>query len=134
MNRDAGLEPGETFCLCVSPGSSPDPTRLIVYPTLSKYPLCVFFFHQTTLLMLHRFLYRYCGVHFNVPPPSTPAIPPSIEQIDSSFGATHPGLFNAEKQIFLLNFRGLSFTFPIQSEFEPRFARGRSERVLFSIP
>ena len=23
MNRDAGLEPGQTFCLCVSPGSSP---------------------------------------------------------------------------------------------------------------
>jgi len=73
---------------------------------------------------LNKLKLRYCGVHFNVPPPSTPAIPPSIEQIDSSFGATHPGLFNAEKQIFLLNFRGLSFTFPIQSEFEPRFARG----------
>ena len=23
VNRDTGLEPGETFCLCVSPGSSP---------------------------------------------------------------------------------------------------------------
>ena len=23
VNRDAGLEPGMTFCLCVSPGSGP---------------------------------------------------------------------------------------------------------------
>uniref|UniRef100_A0A8C5SPS6 Uncharacterized protein n=1 Tax=Laticauda laticaudata TaxID=8630 RepID=A0A8C5SPS6_LATLA len=29
---------------------------------------------------------KYCGVHFN-----SQAIPPTIEQIDQSFGATHPG-------------------------------------------
>jgi len=71
---------------------------------------------------LEKLKLRYCGVHFNTP--TTPSIVPSIEQIDASFGATHPGVYNAEKRIFVLNFRGLSFTFPIETEFEPRFAGG----------
>ncbi|XP_052233551.1 phagosome assembly factor 1-like [Dreissena polymorpha] len=62
---------------------------------------------------------KYCGVHFN-----TSTIQPTIEQIDQSFGATHPGVYNSEKQLFVLNFRGLSFDFPIESKFEPRYAHG----------
>ncbi|KAK6178576.1 hypothetical protein SNE40_013334 [Patella caerulea] len=62
---------------------------------------------------------KYCGVHFN-----TPQVRPTIEQIDQSFGATHPGVYISEKQLFVLNFRGLSFDFPIDSKFEPKYAHG----------
>uniref|UniRef100_A0A3P9Q143 Phagosome assembly factor 1 n=1 Tax=Poecilia reticulata TaxID=8081 RepID=A0A3P9Q143_POERE len=53
---------------------------------------------------------KYCGVHFN-----SQAIVPTIEQIDQSFGATHPGVYNAAEQLFHLNFRGLSFSFQLDS-------------------
>ncbi|KAJ8303189.1 hypothetical protein KUTeg_019585, partial [Tegillarca granosa] len=62
---------------------------------------------------------KYCGVPFNAP-----QVQPTIEQIDQSFGATHPGVYNSEKQLFVLNFRGLSFDFPIESKFEPKYAHG----------
>ncbi|XP_046558892.1 phagosome assembly factor 1-like isoform X2 [Haliotis rubra] len=62
---------------------------------------------------------KYCGVHFN-----TAQVRPTIEQIDQSFGATHPGVYISEKQLFVLNFRGLSFDFPIDSKFEPKYAHG----------
>lgn len=56
---------------------------------------------------------KYCGLSFNCP-----EVLPSIEQIEHSFGATHPGIFDAEKQLFALNFRGLSFYFPVESKFQ----------------
>ncbi|XP_041375935.1 UPF0183 protein C16orf70-like [Gigantopelta aegis] len=62
---------------------------------------------------------KYCGVHFN-----TAQVRPTIEQVDQSFGATHPGVYISEKQLFVLNFRGLSFDFPIDSKFEPKYAHG----------
>uniref|UniRef100_A0A8C1GMH4 Chromosome 16 open reading frame 70 n=1 Tax=Cyprinus carpio TaxID=7962 RepID=A0A8C1GMH4_CYPCA len=67
---------------------------------------------------------KYCGVHFN-----SQAIAPTIEQIDQSFGATHPGVYNAAEQLFHLNFRGLSFSFQLDSwseapKYEPNFAHG----------
>lgn len=49
---------------------------------------------------------------------------PTIDQIDHSFGATHPGIYDPEKRIFTLNFRGLSFTFPVEQASEPRYVRG----------
>lgn len=88
----------------------------------------------------------FSGVHFN-----SQAIAPTIEQIDQSFGATHPGgtfqpintntishewtgsvislssfiqsfclvlprpVYNAAEQLFHLNFRGLSFSFQLDS-------------------
>uniref|UniRef100_A0A8D0AN25 Phagosome assembly factor 1 n=1 Tax=Sander lucioperca TaxID=283035 RepID=A0A8D0AN25_SANLU len=57
------------------------------------------------------------------------AIAPTIEQIDQSFGATHPGVYNAAEQLFHLNFRGLSFSFQLDSwneapKYEPNFAMG----------
>ncbi|XP_023930822.1 UPF0183 protein C16orf70 homolog [Lingula anatina] len=68
---------------------------------------------------LNKVKLKYCGVHFN-----TPHIQPTIAQIDQSFGATHPGVYDSERQVFVLNFRGLSFTFPIESKLEPRYAHG----------
>lgn len=56
---------------------------------------------------------KYCGLSFNCP-----EVLPSIEQIEHSFGATHPGVYDAEKQLFALNFRGLSFYFPVESKFQ----------------
>uniref|UniRef100_A0A4W4HGH9 Uncharacterized protein n=1 Tax=Electrophorus electricus TaxID=8005 RepID=A0A4W4HGH9_ELEEL len=66
----------------------------------------------------------FSGVHFN-----SQAIAPTIEQIDQSFGATHPGVYNAAEQLFHLNFRGLSFSFQLDSwseapKYEPNFAHG----------
>jgi hypothetical protein len=67
---------------------------------------------------------KYCGVHFN-----SQAIAPTIEQIDQSFGATHPGVYNSAEQLFHHNFRGLSFSFQLDSwteapKYEPNFAHG----------
>uniref|UniRef100_H3B161 Phagophore assembly factor 1 n=1 Tax=Latimeria chalumnae TaxID=7897 RepID=H3B161_LATCH len=56
------------------------------------------------------FFFSFSGVHFN-----SQAIAPTIEQIDQSFGATHPGVYNATEQLFHLNFRGLSFSFQLDS-------------------
>ncbi|ENN82055.1 hypothetical protein D910_04829 [Dendroctonus ponderosae] len=56
---------------------------------------------------------KYCGLAFN-----SPELLPSIEQIEHSFGATHPGEYDSEKQVFTLNFRGLSFYFPVESKFQ----------------
>lgn len=62
---------------------------------------------------------KYCGVHFN-----SPHMEPTIDQIDQSFGATHPGVYDSSHQLFFLNFRGVSFTFPIDSKFEPHYVHG----------
>lgn len=49
---------------------------------------------------------------------------PSIEQIEHSFGATHPGVYDAAKHLFALHFRGLSFYFPVDSKLQPDYAHG----------
>lgn len=56
---------------------------------------------------------KYCGIPFN-----SPEIPPTFEQIDRSFGATHPGVYDESQQLFVLSFRGLSFSFPVDSKFQ----------------
>ncbi|XP_014663843.1 PREDICTED: UPF0183 protein C16orf70 homolog isoform X2 [Priapulus caudatus] len=68
---------------------------------------------------LSRVKLKYCGKTF-----ASPQVPPTIEQIDQSFGATHPGVYDAALQLFVLNFRGLSFSFPIESKFQPKYAHG----------
>ncbi len=45
-------------------------------------------------------------------------VAPTIEQIDQSFGATHPGVFDDERRVFTLTFRGLSFEFPAETPFQ----------------
>ncbi|XP_063629478.1 PHAF1 protein CG7083 [Cydia splendana] len=62
---------------------------------------------------------RYSGMCFN-----SPEIAPSIEQVEHCFGATHPGLYDSQRHLFALNFRGLSFYFPVDSKFEPGYAHG----------
>uniref|UniRef100_A0A1B6MN84 Uncharacterized protein n=1 Tax=Graphocephala atropunctata TaxID=36148 RepID=A0A1B6MN84_9HEMI len=62
---------------------------------------------------------KYCGLVFN-----SPEVVPSIEQIEHSFGATHPGVYDAEKQLFVLNFRGLSFSFHVDTKFQASYTQG----------
>lgn len=62
---------------------------------------------------------KYYGLPFN-----SPEVVPSIEEIEHSFGATHPGVYDAAKQLFALHFRGLSFYFPVDSKLQPGYAHG----------
>uniref|UniRef100_A0A182JNQ4 Uncharacterized protein n=1 Tax=Anopheles christyi TaxID=43041 RepID=A0A182JNQ4_9DIPT len=62
---------------------------------------------------------NYCSMPFN-----SPEVVPSIEEIEHSFGATHPGVYDAAKQLFALHFRGLSFYFPVDSKLQPGYAHG----------
>ncbi|KAJ6648019.1 PHAF1 protein, partial [Pseudolycoriella hygida] len=55
---------------------------------------------------------------------NSPEVAPSIEQIEHSFGATHPGVYDAAKHLFALHFRGLSFYFPVDSKLQPGYAHG----------
>ena len=52
---------------------------------------------------------KYCGLHFN-----SPEVLPSIEQIEHSFGATHPGVYDSDKQVSskTVNKLPLIFFFP----------------------
>ena len=47
-----------------------------------------------------------------------PDVSPTIEQIDQSFGATRPGVYDEDKKIFTLTFRGLAFEFPAETKFQ----------------
>uniref|UniRef100_A0A182P764 Uncharacterized protein n=1 Tax=Anopheles epiroticus TaxID=199890 RepID=A0A182P764_9DIPT len=62
---------------------------------------------------------KYCSMTFN-----SPEVVPSIEEIEHSFGATHPGVYDAAKQLFALHFRGLSFYFPVESKLQPGYGHG----------
>jgi len=62
---------------------------------------------------------KYCGSVF-----SSPSVQPTTQQIDQTFGATHPGVYHSESRLFVLNFRGLSFEFKIESKCEPRYSHG----------
>lgn len=70
---------------------------------------------------------KYGGVHFN-----SPEVLPSIEQIEHSFGATHPGVYDAAKQLFALHFRGLSFFFPVDSKLQEGYAHGLGSLIFLS--
>ncbi|CAB0039930.1 unnamed protein product [Trichogramma brassicae] len=112
-----------------------DGVRLIFDPVVQR--LKIIEIYNMKLVKL-----KYCGLHFN-----SPEVLPSIEQIEHSFGATHPGVYDSDKQViiplffislisssnlltyvllqvFVLNFRGLSFYFPIDSKFQPGYAHG----------
>ncbi|KAK2145279.1 hypothetical protein LSH36_690g02001 [Paralvinella palmiformis] len=41
-----------------------------------------------------------------------------------NLASRHSNVYHSEKQLFVLNFRGLSFEFHIESRFEPRYAHG----------
>ncbi|XP_063218330.1 PHAF1 protein CG7083 isoform X2 [Bacillus rossius redtenbacheri] len=89
-----------------------DGIRLIFDPVVQR--LKIIEIYNVKLVKL-----KYCGLAF-----SSPEVVPSIEQIEHSFGATHPGVYDSEKQLFVLNFRGLSFCFPVESKFQPGYAHG----------
>ncbi|XP_034947426.1 UPF0183 protein CG7083 [Chelonus insularis] len=89
-----------------------DGIRLIFDPVVQR--LKIIEIYNMKLVKL-----KYCSLPFN-----SPEVLPSIEQIEHSFGATHPGVYDSDKQVFVLNFRGLSFYFPIESKFQPGYAHG----------
>lgn len=89
-----------------------DGVRLIFDPVVQR--LKIIEIYNMKLVKL-----KYCGFPFN-----SPEVLPSIEQIEHSFGATHPGVYDSDKQVFVLNFIGLSFYFPVDSKFQPGYAHG----------
>jgi len=56
---------------------------------------------------------KYCGAYFN-----SPQVAPTIQQIDQSFGATHPAQFDDKHHMGVLSFRGITFLFPVEEEYE----------------
>ncbi|CAG0896462.1 unnamed protein product [Cyprideis torosa] len=62
---------------------------------------------------------RYCDTVFN-----DCDVAPNIEMIDHAFGPTHPGVYDAERQLFTLSFRGLCFYFPVDAKYQPQYAHG----------
>ena len=53
-----------------------------------------------------------------------PELVPSVEQIDRAFGATRPGSYDKHRHLFALNFRGLTFYFPVDLQYEPHYNHG----------
>lgn len=86
-----------------------DGIKLIFDPVSQR--LKVIEVHDMALLRL-----KYSDVLFNCP-----EVSPTIEQIDQSFGATHPGVYDDEKNVFTLTFRGLAFEFPADTKFQPSY-------------
>jgi len=72
---------------------------------------------------------KYGDLYFNCPDVS-----PTIEQIDQSFGATRPGVYDEEKKIFTLTFRGLAFEFPAETKFQPSYGGSRRELGKLQFP
>lgn len=65
-----------------------DGIRLIFDPVVQR--LKIIEIYNMKLVKL-----KYCGLPFN-----SPEVLPSIEQIEHSFGATHPGVYDSEKQVY----------------------------------
>ena len=66
-----------------------DGVRLIFDPVVQR--LKIIEIYNMKLVKL-----KYCGLPFN-----SPEVLPSIEQIEHSFGATHPGVYDSDKQVYL---------------------------------
>nr|CAG4641727.1 EOG090X06XP [Eurycercus lamellatus] len=72
---------------------------------------------------------KYCGLVFN-----SSDVVPTTEQIDHSFGATHPGVYDETRRIFTLNFRGLMFIFNVLETCEPIYHRGMGSLQFIGVP
>ena len=72
---------------------------------------------------------KYSELLFNCPDVS-----PTIEQIDQSFGATRPGVYDEERRRFTLTFRGLAFEFPAETKFQPSYGGSRRELGRLQFP
>ena len=66
-----------------------DGVRLIFDPVVQR--LKIIEIYNMKLVKL-----KYCGLPFN-----SQEVLPSIEQIEHSFGATHPGVYDSDKQVNL---------------------------------
>jgi len=99
-----------------------DGIKLIFDPVSQR--LKVILVHDLSLLKL-----KYSDVLFNCP-----EVSPTIEQIDQSFGATHPGVYDDDKRVFTLTFRGLSFEFPADTKFQPSYAGIRQKLGRLQFP
>jgi len=80
--------------------------------------------HDLTLLKL-----KYGDAVFN-----SSEVSPTIEQVDQTFGATHPGVYDSDKKVFALTFRGLSFEFPAETQFQPTYGGIRQELGRLQFP
>lgn len=72
---------------------------------------------------------KYCDLMFNCP-----QVLPTIEQIDQTFGATRPGVYDEEKKRFTLTFRGLAFEFPAETSFQPSYGGSKRELGRLQFP
>lgn len=97
-----------------------DGIRLIFDPVVQRLKIIEVF--NMKLIKL-----KYGSVYFN-----SPEVLPSIEQIEHSFGATHPGVYDQAKQLFALHFRGLSFYFPVDSKLHSRNSHGLGSLVFLN--
>lgn len=70
----------------------------------------------------------FSGVMFN-----SPEITPSIQEIEQSFGATHPGIYDSERRLFMLNFRGLCFCFNVDSKFQVKLLLSVNSFAFLSV-
>ena len=64
------------------------------------------------------FFKNYFFFHFRDAVFNSSEVSPTIEQVDQTFGATHPGVYDSDKKVFALTFRGLSFEFPAETQFQ----------------
>ena len=72
---------------------------------------------------------KYSDMFFN-----SSEVSPTIEQIDQSFGATRPGVYDEERKRFTLTFRGLAFEFPAETKFQPSYGGSRRELGRLQFP
>lgn len=84
---------------------------------------------QIEIFNLKLLTLKYCGNVFN-----SPEIVANVEQIEHTFGATHPGIYNNEKQTFTLTFRGLSFMFHIDAQYQPSKLDDKLGKVIILFP
>uniref|UniRef100_A0A915HYQ0 Uncharacterized protein n=1 Tax=Romanomermis culicivorax TaxID=13658 RepID=A0A915HYQ0_ROMCU len=68
---------------------------------------------------LNKITLRYCSHIFSVPYEKT-----TVEQVEQAFGATHPGTYDSSSQTYVLNWRGISFSFLAESNIQPLQGRG----------
>ncbi|KAI1718078.1 PHAF1 protein [Ditylenchus destructor] len=67
---------------------------------------------------------HYCNTVF-----SSPGDEANVSKVENCFGATHPGVYDEKAKMYLLHWRGVSFSFPAKepsSTIQPSYAHGLS--------
>lgn len=70
---------------------------------------------------------KYCDHYFN-----SPQHQPTPEQIEEAFGATRPGHFNSEYHAYIMSFRGVTFFFQVNQQFETYYVEHRNKHPSLS--